>query len=189
MKAFLLFILAFALPCAAATLEWDANSETNIGGYKVYHSSLSRYTPGLVPFVPYLISTNSTTNITFTITNLVNGTNWFAVTAFDTDGLESDYSDEVSLVWTNRPAKVQGVRFAPTLTAQSAPTPTGPWSPEVQLVELELTANSRFYRLAIAVPDSSLLMVPQRLRFDGSKGGAGQLMTPRRTRRGLPFPG
>lgn len=189
MKAFLLFILAFALPCAAATLEWDANSETNIGGYKVYHSSLSRHTPGIVPFVPYVISTNSTTNITFTITNLVNGTNWFAVTAFDTDGLESDYSDEVFLVWTNRPAKVRGVRFAPTLNAQSAPTPTGPWSPEVQLAELELTANSRFYRLAIAVPDSSMLLVPKRLRHDGSKAGKLPLMIPKRPRTSLPFPG
>lgn len=186
MKAFLLFILAFALPCAAATLEWDANSETNLSGYKVYHGQLSRYSSMVRG---YNLSTNSTTNTTFAITNLVNGANWFAVTAFDTDGLESDYSDELFLVWTNRPAKVQGVRFAPRLNAQSAPTPTGPWSPEVQLVELELTAQSRFYRLAIAVPDSSMLLVPKRLRHDGSKAGKLPLMIPKRPRTSLPFPG
>lgn len=173
-------IFALALPCAAVELQWDANSETNLAGYKIYHGQFSRN----------YIWTNSTTNTTFTITNLVNGTNRFAVTAFDTDGLESDYSDEVFLVWTNRrPTKPKGVRFAASVNVQSAPTPTGPWSPEVQLVELELTANSRFYRLAIAVPEPSMLMVPKRLRHDGSKAGKLPLMTPKRPRQGLPFPG
>lgn len=177
----LLALLAFALPCAGATLEWDANTETNIGGYKVYVGPSSRnYTTNW-----------TTTNTTFTVTNVpVNrGSNFFAVTAFDTDGLESEYSDEVSGVFTNRPARVTGVRLTPVLTAQSAPTPTGPWSPEVQLVELELTAQSRFYRLAIAVPESSMLMVPKRLRHDGSKAGKLPLMTPKRPRTGLPVPG
>lgn len=180
MKYFLILSL-FVARLSAATLTWDANSETNLSHYKLYVGPSSRnYTTNW-----------TTTNTVFTVTNVpVNrGSNFFAVTALDTDGLESEYSDEVSGVFTNRPARVTGVRLAPALTAQSAPTPTGPWSPEVQLVELELTAQSRFYRLAIAVPDSSLLMVPKRLRHDGSKAGKLPLMTPRRPRTGLPFPG
>lgn len=173
-------LLALALPCAAATLEWDANSETNLAGYKVYVGAASRS-----------YSTNwTTTNTTFTVTNVpVNGSNFFAVTAFDTGGLESEYSDEVSGVFTNRPARVTGVRLAPVLTAQSAPTVNGPWSPEVPLADVALTDQARFFRLALAMPEPILIAPQKGLRFDGSKSGKLPVMVPKPPRQGLPFPG
>lgn len=181
-RQLMLVAILVVLCCAsqAATLMWDANSESNLLGYRVYVGAASR-----------TYSTNwTTTNTTFTVTNVpVNGTNFFAVTAFDTDGFESEYSDEVSGVFTNRPAKVTGVRLAPVLTAQSAPTVNGPWSPEVPLIELALTDQARFFRLAITVPEPSLLMPQKSLRFDGSKAGKLPVMTPKPPRQGLPFPG
>ena len=44
------------------------------------------------------------TNLTVSVSNLVEGTTYyFAATAVDTNGLESDYSTEVSTVADNRP--------------------------------------------------------------------------------------
>jgi hypothetical protein len=74
----------------AATLLWDANTETNLSGYRVHYGTESRT-------YRRAIDVGNVTN--WTLTNLFAGTNFFAVTAYDTDGLESDFSDEVH--WFN----------------------------------------------------------------------------------------
>ena len=88
-----LYLLAFAIvfPIRAVILEWDPNTETNLAGYNVYYGLGSRdYT--------WVVRVDAPTTAV-TITNLeFNRTYFFAVTAFDTDGLESDFSDEVSTV-------------------------------------------------------------------------------------------
>ena len=72
----------------APVLEWDPNPEPTIAGYNVYTGTASgNYTQvidvGLQTSVP--------------LTNLLAGvTHFFAVTAYDTDRLESPFSDEVS---------------------------------------------------------------------------------------------
>ncbi len=76
------------------TLTWDApttNADgtplTDLAGYKVYYGTSSRdYTK--------TIDVGNTT--TYQITGLSGGTYYFAVTAYDTSGNESDYSEEVS---------------------------------------------------------------------------------------------
>ncbi len=69
------------------TLSWDANTESDLAGYKVYYGTSSRnYTE--------TIDVGNTT--TYQITGLSEGTYYFAVTAYDTSGNESDYSEEVS---------------------------------------------------------------------------------------------
>ncbi len=74
---------------ASVTLAWDANSETNLVGYRLYFGAASRSYPTHVD-----VSTPSTS---VTVSNLVAGSNYFfAVTAFCDDGLESDYSSEIS---------------------------------------------------------------------------------------------
>jgi fibronectin type 3 domain-containing protein len=70
----------------AATLLWNANTETNVAGYRVYHGSQSRQYAAII---------DVGTNTEWRITNMAPLT-FFAVTAYDTDGLESDFSDEVS---------------------------------------------------------------------------------------------
>jgi hypothetical protein len=71
----------------SVTLAWDPNPETDVGGYMVYHGTASRNYTNAVNV------RNVTTN---TVSGLVNGvTYFFAVTAYNTNGLESDFSDEV----------------------------------------------------------------------------------------------
>ncbi|HHN65661.1 MAG TPA: fibronectin type III domain-containing protein, partial [Nitrospirae bacterium] len=81
------------------TLSWDANTESDLAGYKVYYGTSSRnYTE--------TIDVGNTT--TYQITGLSEGTYYFAVTAYDTSGNESDYSEEVSksFIQENQPPSV-----------------------------------------------------------------------------------
>lgn len=87
------------------TLAWDASPGTNvIANYNVCQ--------GVGPRT-YTNRVSAGTNLTVTLTNVPgNATNYFAATAVDTSGLESDYSNEVTL----GPVAVGGV--APRLTIQ-----------------------------------------------------------------------
>jgi chitodextrinase len=70
-----------------ATLTWDANTESDLAGYRVYFGTASRtYGPS--------INVGKTTS--YTLTGLGNQTYFFAVTAYDTTGTESTFSAEVS---------------------------------------------------------------------------------------------
>lgn len=93
-RFFLLSLLAFlvlSVPIAAqtVTLQWDPNTETDLTGYKVYW--------GIVSSI-YTSSVTVGLVTTYTVTNLGGGTYYFAVTALNTAGLESGYSNEVSTV-------------------------------------------------------------------------------------------
>lgn len=72
---------------ADVSLAWDASISTNIAGYKVYVGTGSR-TYG----APRVIGNQTT----YTVTGLGPGVYFFAVTAFDASGNESDFSNEVS---------------------------------------------------------------------------------------------
>ena len=82
----------YAITVDRLTLEWDANSETDLAGYKVYkRQTASPY--GTVPLgvVPVLAMP------TFEVTGLANGTWYFAVTAYNLTGAESARSNEISV--------------------------------------------------------------------------------------------
>lgn len=75
-----------------AMLSWDANAGTDIAGYKVYLATASGTyeTP---------IATTPTDVTTYTVAGLTPGTTYFfVVTAFNTDGTESPFSNEASTV-------------------------------------------------------------------------------------------
>jgi hypothetical protein len=74
----------------SATLAWDAVAATNLSGYRVYYGTA----PGV--YLQSLGQGLSVGNITsYTLMGLSNGTRYyFAVTAFDTTGHESGYSNE-----------------------------------------------------------------------------------------------
>ena len=87
----LTLIPSHSLAAGTVTLIWDPSSGTNvIANYKVYYGSASRaYTN--------VISVGTAT--TLSVSNLVAGTTYyFAATAVDAYGLESDYSTEASTV-------------------------------------------------------------------------------------------
>ena len=76
-----------------ATLAWNApttNADgtpvTNLAGYKIYYGTVSG-------FYTAALSIGNMTNYTIA---LASGTYYFAVTAIDTFGLESGFSNEVS---------------------------------------------------------------------------------------------
>lgn len=75
------------------TVRWNANSESDLAGYKVYSGSLSR--------VYDSAKTVTTTSLSKIVTGLANGSVWYhAVTAYDLTGNESTFSAEVSRLVT-----------------------------------------------------------------------------------------
>lgn len=76
-------------PPKSVTLAWDPSPATyTIANYNVYYGTASRAYSQVIP---------AGTNATLSISNLVSGTTYyFAVTAVDIFGLESDYSSEIS---------------------------------------------------------------------------------------------
>ena len=89
-----------AFATGTVTLAWDPSAGTNvIANYNVYYGVASATYTNVVA---------AGTNTTVSVSNLVEGTTYyFAATAVDTAGLESDYSTEVSAV----------INRAPTLNA------------------------------------------------------------------------
>jgi hypothetical protein len=93
----LLILISIALtllaPIAHAfkvTLEWDANQEPDIAGYKVYMGSQSR-------------SYDATFNAGFATQQNIQPLEpghvyYFAITAYDSNGLESAFSDEITYI-------------------------------------------------------------------------------------------
>ena len=75
------------------TLAWDPNTENDLAGYNVYYGTASRVYDSVI----------EVGNITsYTVTDLEPETQYyFAITAYDTSGNESDFSVEVSAVPNN----------------------------------------------------------------------------------------
>ncbi len=81
----------------STTLSWNAPTSNadgspinDLGGYKIYYGKVSH---------SYSHSVDVGTNTTYTIENLTAGTYYFSVTAYDTSGNESGYSNEVSKIF------------------------------------------------------------------------------------------
>ena len=110
MKALLLTIcllaLAFTAHAADVTLTWDANTESDLAGYRVYQGTGSD--PATVTRVQQVAAT------TATIKGLDNTSHSFAVTAYNTAGMESAYSNIVTI--PAAPIAPGGLKWALTLT-------------------------------------------------------------------------
>jgi fibronectin type 3 domain-containing protein len=73
--------------CAQVTLAWDPNNEPGVAGYRIYYSLLRRQCSS---------SVDAGNQTSYTLSNLEDGkTYYFAATAYDQYGDESDFSDEV----------------------------------------------------------------------------------------------
>ena len=112
-KLFLiLVVLLFAASAFSADVKlvWDANSETDLAGYKVYRSD----TEG----GPYTKTGNNIVvpETEFTDRNVPNGTWYYAVTAFNTGGSESGYSNEVNQTINEAPGIPQNVKIVVIVT-------------------------------------------------------------------------
>ena len=87
-------MLAWAAAAGAQqlTLAWDASVSTNVVGYRLYYGTNTR---------SYQFVTNTGLMLTQAVVLPHRGRWFFAATAYDTDGLESDFSNEVS--WESKP--------------------------------------------------------------------------------------
>jgi hypothetical protein len=119
-KALIAIALALvALPAVAATvtLAWDRNPEPEVTSYKLYWGRASRTYTNVV---------NVGNVTTYTVTNLPSAaTHYFALVAVTTNGLESDFSAEVST--TILPLPPRNFRYI-TNTLQGATSLDGPWT-------------------------------------------------------------
>jgi len=73
-----------------ATLSWDASEQANIAGHKVYQATAPGEYGAPIATVPVTVTD-------YTVTGLEAGTTYFfTVTAYNADGVESSFSNEVS---------------------------------------------------------------------------------------------
>ncbi len=77
-----------ALSWTAPTERTDGSPLTNLAGYKIYYGRM----PGIYD---YQIDINNPGILTYVIENLVSGDWYFALTAYDSEDIESDRSNEV----------------------------------------------------------------------------------------------
>lgn len=98
-------IVSTSAMASEVTLAWDANSESNLAGYKLFYKTGSPEAPydgtglfeGDSPITINLADLEMVSAPTFKLTGLEEGkTYYLALTAFDTDSLESDYSRAVN---------------------------------------------------------------------------------------------
>ena len=112
MKALLLTIcllaLAFTAHAADVTLQWDANTETDLAGYRVYQAT------GSAPDTFTRVQDIAAPATTATVKGLDNTAHSFAVTAYNTAGLESAYSNIVTI--PAAPLAPAGLKWSLTMT-------------------------------------------------------------------------
>jgi hypothetical protein len=92
-------------------LEWDAVDAPTLSGYKLYYGSASG---------SYQTTIDVGNVTTFTVTGLNPGTYYFAVSAYDTTGNESGFSNEISTTIVDTTAPVISGVQASVITAVSA---------------------------------------------------------------------
>jgi hypothetical protein len=149
-------VIAILLLCRSAfgaTLVWDPSVETNLAGYKVYAGTTSRQYSSV-------INVGNTTQ--YRLTNAVQGTTYFfALTAYNTAGLESDFSAEVSYtpLASNTPPAISS--FSPLTVNED--TSTGPIAFTIRDAE---TPNS----LALSTTSSNPSLVPTANMTVGGSG-------------------
>ena len=94
----LFVLLPNLIQAGDVTLAWDPNYESKLAGYGIYSSRGTSGPPyHLVAFVD-LSEIDNADSPTFTVQALMEGTPYsLAVTAYDSDGNESGYSDPVCI--------------------------------------------------------------------------------------------
>jgi fibronectin type 3 domain-containing protein len=103
------WVVVSSAATSSVTLQWDANTEPDLAGYKLYQ--------GAATGGPYTLKQTLAKVTTTTVAGLVDGTHYFVLTAFDTVGNESSYSNEVNKAFeTVAPAPPRNVVITITVT-------------------------------------------------------------------------
>lgn len=104
--------IAFA---GTANLSWNANSESDLSGYKIYYGTSPR--TGDCPTGGYPNVLNAGNATSYAINNLTDGQTYhFSITAYDTSNNESCFSSEESkTIPTTTSATISNVKFTPVI--------------------------------------------------------------------------
>jgi len=138
MKWFVAMLILVGTVAAGAerlTLAWDPSPSADVVGYRVYYGTNTR---------SYRFVTNGGLVLTQSVVLPWRGRWFFAATAYDTNGLESDFSNEVS--WESKPgppvmAGEAWVRLAPVfgrstnLASWGSVTGEATWFPATKQAE------------------------------------------------------
>lgn len=92
----IVFMTSTAWAATNVSFKWDANSESDLAGYKIYQSATSGNYTGVTPVDIPLASLADPTNPEFTKMSIPDGTWFWVATAYDTTGNESGYSNEIT---------------------------------------------------------------------------------------------
>lgn len=99
-----MFVLPAVVRAADSTFSWLPNTEEDLAGYKIHYGAESGvYTTVVDCGLP---ETNAGGRVVYTIPDTPTENTFYAATAYDTAGQESNYSDEVSN--NSPPGTVQG---------------------------------------------------------------------------------
>ena len=86
--AIVLFLSSHPAYSAKLTLAWDPSTDSDLAGYKLHYGYASR---------DYVFHVNVGNQTQYTIPDLVNCKSYFfAATTYNTSGVESNYSEEVT---------------------------------------------------------------------------------------------
>jgi len=101
----ILLATVIAAPAAPVEVRWNANIETDLAGYRVY------YGPATEEYGEP-VDVGLDTSLIINLTPEMATTYYFAVTAYDTSGNESEFSEEKSILVfdDNAPDKPTGIR-------------------------------------------------------------------------------
>jgi hypothetical protein len=144
--AILTFFVAQASTANAASvsLAWDASTGPNVAGYKIRYGTTSQ------TYTQQLDVGNATIG---TVSNLTAGTSYYlATTAYDTSGVESGFSNEVSYIPTT-PTPTPSP--TPTATPRTpSPTPTPVQTPTPAPTPTSITVSGNISNCANPVLDA-----------------------------------
>ena len=141
-------ISLYAFAARSVTLAWDRNPEPDVSGYVVYYGNFSRFdTNNPNPSEPYPWHTNTSNVTTWTVYDITKGTNWFfALTATNLAGLESDFSNEVMLA---DPLIRPPTNLLVWTGLQTADFPEGPWT-DLWTTKMPVDVlTNKFYRAKV----------------------------------------
>lgn len=147
----------------SAILSWDVNIESDLAGYKIHYGTISR---GYTRSVDVGL-TSTPTSPQYTVNNLTEGTTYFfAVTAYDSSGNESGYSNEASKVIPDLTPPVITAITATNITSTGAVISWTTNEPATSQVEYGPNTNYGFFS-----PLNPTLMVSRSVSLSGLSAG------------------
>lgn len=162
--ASLLFVLplaAFALPTTnqpprAALVEWDASPSPGVASYTVYCSTNSFWQGTNMVLAPaltgsWIVAPTKTNQLTDPVLQ-IGRTYYFVLTATGTNGFESGYSQQATIMVTPREVPLPPTLHV-TIQLVGSSTPVGPWDPIDLLCDYLITPDCEyaFYRDVLTI--------------------------------------